>query len=218
MLHSPGCSPHPTPDGPCRLHQKTGTLPVRAKKYALPVGRASTDPPQPLLVPACTHLKPSRLHRYDCLACPAMARSVASQAWPFCLPVVLDLQLLAGRLYRCICFCLEALDAALSALWSCAAPASRSGALTAGPVQISASPSTPTYSRPGPNSRGSLVSCMQQLIILVCLHPACAGSRASPRHRGCGRHSFLSYLSPSFDAEARWLPNSCQDSSASQCA
>ena len=170
-----------TPDGPCRLHQKTGTLPVRAKKYALPVGRASTDPPQPLLVPACTHLKPSRLHRYDCLACPAMARSVASQAWPFCLPVVLDLQLLAGRLYRCICFCLETLDAALSALWSCAAPASRSGASTAGPVQISASPSTPTYSRPGPNSRGSLVSCMQQLIILVCLHPACAGSRAEAR-------------------------------------
>ena len=67
------------------------------------------------------------------------------------------------------------------ALWSYAAPASRSRSLTAGPLQISASPSTPTCSRPGPNSRGSLVSCMQQLIILVCLHPACAGSRAEAR-------------------------------------
>ncbi|CAE7236597.1 unnamed protein product [Symbiodinium necroappetens] len=53
--------------------------------------------------------------RYDCLACPAKA-----------------------RLYRSISFCLEALDAALSALWSCAAPASSSGSLATGRTFTSA--------------------------------------------------------------------------------
>ena len=45
----------------------------------------------------------------------------------------------------------------------------------------SASPTLPKYSRPGPNSRGSLALRMQKLIILLCLHPACAGSRAEAR-------------------------------------
>ena len=123
----------------------------------------------------------SRLHRYSRFTRRASAKPMVSQAWSFCPKVVHALQHLVNRLYQCICFCLETLKAASLALWSYAVPASPSRCNTAGLPPISASPSLPTCSRPGPNSRGSLVCRMQPLIILICLHPACAGSRAEAR-------------------------------------
>ena len=175
--------PHPLkPGSPMRDQHPSCALPMRKNLWpsaasALHASGATDSPTAHMPLQSMA----SWMHRYSRIASQTLLGSVISQARSLCLQVVLELQLLASRLYRCTHLCLEILEAALMTLWSIAAPASKSRSQTAGPPQISASPSTPTCSRPGPNSRGSLVSCMQQLIILVCLHPACAGSRAEAR-------------------------------------
>ena len=177
-------NPHPLKHGRSQSDQhKTSALPVRKNRLptvasAMSACGATDSPiacmPLPLLTLA------SWLHRYSRFTSHASARPATSQAWSF-YPRVPALQHLVTRLYRCICFCLETLEAAPPVLWSYAVTAFPPRRQTAGSLQISASPSIPTRSRPGPNSRGLLVSRTQQLILLLCLHPACAGLRAEAR-------------------------------------
>ena len=175
--------PHPLKPGSSTrdLHSHSA-LPMRKNLWpsaasALPASGATESPAayQPLQSMIIW------MHRYSRIASQAQPGPMTSQARSFCLQAVDRLHLLAHRLSWCLHWCLETLEAALMALWSTVVPASKPRSPTAGASQISASPSNTTCSRPGPNSRGSPVCRMQQLIILICLHPACAGSRAEAR-------------------------------------
>ena len=132
-----------------------------------------------LKVLACMHQHLGLTHRYRCPACPASRVPVAREAWSGCLWSPLwSTPCLAHRLGEEVPPGLQALDTVLLVVHS--SVASFSPSLHPGPDKA-ARPFTTAKSRPGPKSRGLSIRCMQHLIILLCLHPACAGSQAEAR-------------------------------------
>ena len=133
-----------------------------------------------LSVLACMHQHLCPPYRYRCPACSAPRVPVAREAWSVCLWRSLwSTPCLAHRHSWDVSPCLQALDTALLAF--SLSVASFSPRLHPGPATDSASPFATTKSRPGPNSRGLSTRRMQHLIILLCLHQACAGSQAEAR-------------------------------------
>ena len=129
---------------------------------------------------ACMHHHLELTHRYRCPAGPASRVPVAHEARTDCLWCPLwYIPCLAHRLGEEVPPGLQALDTALLVAHS--SVASSFPGLYPGPEKASARPFATTKSRPGPKSRGLSIRCMQHLIILLCLHPACAGSQAEAR-------------------------------------
>ena len=129
-----------------------------------------------MLEPTHQHLRLT--HRYQSPAYLASWVAVAREAWSECLWNYLW-SIPYRRLSQAVPPCLQVLDLILRVAFPNLASCSSS--LHPGPTKVSACPLATTQSRPGPKSRGLSNRCMQYLILLLCLQPACAGSQAEAR-------------------------------------
>ena len=201
------------------VHNQPSTLPQMSKKVrrtGAPVAHAGLSPSSQL---QHQHTISDR-YLHAATASQALPGTATSEARLGPPSTLISAPCLVARLLQGLGRCLQQVLCVLSSAFNLSHirfPSCHSS----GSHECSASPPLSTYSRPGPNSRGSPALCIHQLIRFLCLHPACAGSWAEARvaahaTEAAGGTMFRLTDLPASMPKLGGLP--FHDSSAPQCA